>query len=86
MHVLFEVHIAPGVDPDRLLPDDVLQSAKVKPLTWSEARATGFANLPEPPAGKQVRYISAIGRDARFVHHVLENNPGVTSIRTYDVS
>jgi hypothetical protein len=85
MLVLFEVTVAQGADPSRLLPDEVVTDAKVKVMTLAEARAVGFAGLQEPPEGRVVRYISAVGRDAKFIHHVLENSAAVASMRTYEV-
>lgn len=85
MLVLFEIHLARGADPSQLLSAEVSRDAKAKVLTWEEARAIGFAGLPAPPEGRDVRYISAIGRDARWIQHVLENSPLVASMRSYEV-
>jgi hypothetical protein len=82
--MLFEIHLARGADPTQLISADNLRDAKARLMTWDEARA-GLANLPEPPADKVVRYISAIGRDAKWIHHMLENHPLVTKIKTYEV-
>jgi hypothetical protein len=54
-------------------------------MTWDEARAAGFAGLPEPRTEITVRYVAAHGRDAKFLHHVFENNPDVVGIRTHEV-
>ena len=85
MLVLFEVHIAQGADPSQLLSAEVARDAKAKLLTWDEARALGFAGLPEPPAGRQVRYIAAVGRDAKWISHVLEGSPIVDKIHSHQV-
>lgn len=88
MHVLYEVHVAAGVDPARLLSAEVLEDTRSKLMTWEEAVAIGFKALPEPPAGRLVRYVGVAGgpRDAKFVLHVLENSPAATAIRTYEVA
>jgi hypothetical protein len=82
--MLFEIHLARTVDPSRLLSEDITRDGKVKLMTRDEARAAGFASLPEPPAEMTVCYVAASGRDAKFVHHVLENNPDVMAMRTHD--
>lgn len=61
--MLFEIHLARVVDPSRLLSEDITRDGKVKLMTWDEARAAGFAGLPEPPVGMTVRYVAANGRD-----------------------
>ncbi len=85
MLVLFEIHLARGADPSQLLSAEVTRDAKAKILTREEARTIGFAGLPEPPEGRDVRYISAVGRDAKWIQHVLENSSLVASMRTYEV-
>lgn len=83
--MLIEIHLARGVDPSRLLSEDITREGKVKLMTFDETRAAGFAGLPEPPAEKTVRYVAVHGRDAKFVHHVFENNPDVVAMRTYEI-
>lgn len=83
--MLFEIHLARLVDPSTLLSEDLTRDGKVKLMTWDEVRAAGFAGVPAPPPEKTVRYAAAFGRDAKFLHHVLENNPGVEALRTYAV-
>jgi hypothetical protein len=85
MLVLFEVTIARGADVSQLLSPEVARDAKAKVLTWDEARALGFAGVPEPPADREVRYISAIGRDAKWISHILETSSIVDKMRTYEV-
>lgn len=83
--MLIEIVLAHGFDPARLLSDDVVRDTHAKLMTHAETRAAGFAGLPEPPEGKLVRYVAAYGRDAKFLHHVLENNPNVLSMRSYEI-
>lgn len=83
--MLFEIHLARAVDPSLLLPEDITRDGKVKLMTWDEARAAGFAGLPEPRTEMTVRYVAAHGRDAKFLHHVFENSPDVVGIRTHEV-
>ncbi len=85
MLMLFEVHIAHGADPSQLLSAEVTRDASAKLLTWDEARKLGFAGLPEPPADREVRYIAAVGRDAKWIAHVLEGSAIVDRLRTYNV-
>lgn len=85
MLVLFEVHIAPGADPSQLLSPEVARDANAKVMTREEAIKLGFAGLPEPPPGKEVRYIAAVGRDSKWIHHVLETSERVSKLRTYEV-
>lgn len=72
MHVLFEVHIAPGADPDRLLSAEVLQDTKTKLMTWAEARAGNTlvdepvpCTLSEPPAGNRQCALGCARRQGR---------------------
>lgn len=83
--MLFEIHLARAVDPSTLLSEDIRQGGKVTLMTRDEARAAGYAGLPEPPADKAVYYVAAHGRDAKFLHHVLENNPSIDALRLYEV-
>lgn len=83
--MLFEIHLARAVDPSRLLSEDITRDGKVKLMTRDQARAAGFAGLPEPPAEMTVLYVAASGRDAKFLHHVFENNPDVMAMRTHEV-
>lgn len=83
--MLLEIVLAHGIDPARLLSEEVARDTRARLMTHEEARAAGFVGLPEPAAGKLVRYVAAFGRDAKFLHHVLENNPGVLSMRSYEI-
>lgn len=83
--MLFEIHVARVVDPSTLLSDEITRDGKLKLITWDEARAAGYAKLPEPPAAMTVRYIAASGRDAKFLHHVFANNPDVMLMRTHEI-
>ena len=85
MLVLFEITIARGADPAGLLSPEVVRDAKAKLLTLDEARASGFSGLPEPPADREVRYIAAVGRDAKWIAHVLEGSPLVDKLRAHEV-
>lgn len=82
--MLFEIHLARHIDPAKLLSEDVVENTRVKLMNYDEARSAGYARLPAP-SDEHVRYLVASGRDAKFLHHVLENNPGVLSMRTYEV-
>lgn len=82
--MLFEIHLARGADPSRILSEDSTRDGKVKLMTWDEAQAAGFAGLPAPPDGPTVRYAAASGREAKFLHHVFANNPDVVTLRTYE--
>lgn len=85
MRMVFEVHVAPGADPSHLLSAEVLRDAKVRVMTIAEARQAGFEGLPDPPAGKEVRIIAAVGRDASWVRHALETSEAVSSFRAHEV-
>lgn len=83
--MLFEILLARGVDPAQLISPDTLRDANAKLMTFEEVKKTGFAGLPEPAADKVYRYITAEGRNAKWIHHMLENNSMVASMRTYEV-
>jgi hypothetical protein len=85
MMVVFEVHIAPGSDPARLLSAETLRETNAQVMTFAEAKNVGFAGLPEPPADHQVRLIAVAKRDASFVHRALETSESVGQFRMFDV-
>lgn len=81
--MLFEIHLAPGVDPSCLLPDALTGDGKIRVMTPAEARAA-FPRLPGPSGEHTICYVAAAGRDAKFVHHVLENNVNVVRMRSFE--
>lgn len=84
MMVVFEVLLAPGADPDRLLTADVKKETQAQVMTLDEARKVGFAGLPESP-GHEVRLIAVARRDAPWIHRQLETNEAVGSFRVHEV-
>jgi hypothetical protein len=85
MMVVFEVHIAPGSDPNALLTPETLRETHAQVMTFAEAKKVGFHGLPEPPADREVRLIAVGKRDAAWVHRALETNEGVATFRMFDV-
>ena len=84
MMVLFEVHVAPGSKPFEL-SEELLAETKAQVMTPAEAKAVGFNGLPEPPAGREVKYIAVAQRDQRWVQQALEASPAVAGFRVHDV-
>jgi hypothetical protein len=85
MMVVFEVSLVHGADPENLLSAEILSETKAQVMTVEDARAVGFAGLPEPPSDKVVRLIAVAERDARWVQRGLETSEAVTSIRVHQV-
>jgi hypothetical protein len=85
MMVVFEVHVAPGADPEHILSKEQLRETQAQVMTLDEARKVGFGGLPEPPPGKQVRLIAVARRDAAWVHRALETSEAVGTFRAHDV-
>lgn len=81
---VFVVQIAPGHDPDKLLSEETVKETMAQVMTPDEARAVGFAGVPES-AGGEVRLVAVAARDARWVQRALEANPGVTSYKVSEV-
>jgi hypothetical protein len=85
MMVVFEVFVAPGSDPNTLITEETKKDTAAQVMTVDEARKVGFAGLPAPPAGVEVRLIAVRKVDAARVHRQLETNEGVASFRMHDV-
>ncbi len=81
---VFEVHIAPGSDPDSLLSENVKKETQAQVMTFDEARKVGFQGLPDP-GGAEVRLIAVAKRDAPWIQRVLENNEAVAGFRVHEV-
>ncbi len=81
---VFIVTIAPGHDPDKLLSEETQRETMAQVMTPDEARAVGFAGVPEAAEG-QVRLVAVAARDARWIHRALESNPGVTSYKVKEI-
>jgi hypothetical protein len=85
MMVVFEVHLAVGADPSRLLSPEALRETHAQVMTVAEAKKVGFAGLPEAPADHEVRLIAVAKRDASWIHRALETNEAVGQFRMFDV-
>ncbi len=85
MMVVFEVFLAPGADPETLLSAETLASTKAQVMTLEDARKVGFAGIPDPGEGKQVRLIAVAKRDAPWIHRALETNDAAGSFKVHDV-
>ena len=71
MLAVFEVHLAPGSDPDTLLTPEIIQETQAQVMTPAEANAVGFARNPaDAPAN--IRHIALAKRDAAWIHRRLE--------------
>ncbi len=64
MMVVFEVHVAPGSDPTRILSAETMRETQAQVMTFDEAKKVGFNGLPETPAGHEVRLVAVAKRDA----------------------
>ncbi len=85
MMVVFEVHVAPGSDPNTLLTAEAQRDTHAQVMTHDDAKKVGFGGLPEPPAGREVRFIAVGKRDAAWIHRALESNEAVATFRMFDV-
>lgn len=85
MLVLFEVHMAPGSDPDALLSADVERETKAQIMTLDQAAKVGFQGLPPAPPGVDVRLVAVAKRDAPWIHRLLETHEGVGTFKVHDV-
>jgi hypothetical protein len=85
MMVVFEVHVAPGSDPDGILSAETKQETAAQVMTYDEARKVGFNGLPAAPADHEVRLIAVAKRDAAWIQRALETNEAVGQFRMFDV-
>lgn len=85
MMVVFEVFLAPGADASQLLTAETTRETGAQVMTLNQARKVGFAGLPEPPPGVDVRLVAVAKRDAPWIHRTLETNEGVASFKVHDV-
>jgi hypothetical protein len=84
MLAVFEVHIAPGSDPDTLLTEETKRETKAQIMTLDEAKAVGFSGIPDMNAAL-VRLIAVNRRDAPWIHRSLESNAAVSTFRMHEV-
>jgi hypothetical protein len=84
MMVVFEVFLAPGADPEKLLSKETLLETKAQVMTVNEARKVGFAGLPDP-GDKEVRLIAVAKRDAPWIHRAMETSEAVGGFRVHEV-
>ena len=85
MMAVFEVYLAPGADDSELLSEETRRSAQAQIMTLEDAKLVGFAGLPEPPPGKDVRLIAVAKRDAPWIHRALETSEVVGGFRVHEV-
>ncbi|MFT3766685.1 MAG: hypothetical protein QM820_14395 [Minicystis sp.] len=85
MMVVFEVYLAPGADPATLLSKETLRETNAQVMTLDDARKVGFAGLPEPPKGVEVRLIAVAKRDASWIQRSLESNDAAGQFRVHEV-
>jgi hypothetical protein len=85
MMVVFEVHVAPGSDPTRILSAETQRETQAQIMTVAEAQKVGFGGLPDAPADHEVRLIAVAQRDAPWIQRALETNESVGQFRKFDV-
>lgn len=83
--VVFEVFVAPESDPSTLITAETKEDTGAQVMTIDEARKVGFAGLPPPPDGVEVRLIAVRRVDANRVQRQLESNEAVASFRVHNV-
>jgi hypothetical protein len=81
---VFEVHLAPGSDPETLLTPEIVKETQAQVMTPAEARAVGFGGLPAD-APDSIRLIAVAKRDAAWIHRRLESNSGVASFVVHEL-
>lgn len=85
MMVVFEVHLAPMADPKHLLSEELLKETQAQIMTLDEARKVGFAGLPPPPEGVEVRLIACVQSHAKWIRDRLERSEAVGGYRVHEV-
>jgi hypothetical protein len=85
MLAVFEVYLAPGADASELLSAETIKSTHAQIMTHGEARKVGFGGLPEPPPGKEVRFIAVARRDAPWIHRALETSEAAGGFKVHEV-
>ncbi len=82
--VLIEVHLAPGAHEFELSAE-TLRETKAQVMTHAQAKAVGFAGMPTPPDGVEVRYVAVADRHARWILNSLEANPNVSRFNMHEI-
>ena len=87
MMVLFEVFLAPGLQPEGtpLLSDEVVELTKAQVMTPEQAEAVGFQGIPEDPQGRKRLFVACAAKDARLVHSRLEASALCSAFRMHDI-
>lgn len=85
MLAVFEVYVAPGSDPEKLITPETQRETHAQVMTLEDARKVGFAGLEPAPHGGEVRLIAVAARDARWIQRALEGNEGVAQFRVHEV-
>ncbi|MFO0587038.1 MAG: hypothetical protein U0441_05860 [Polyangiaceae bacterium] len=85
MLTVFEVHLAPGADPDAILTEETVRSTQAQIMTLDDAKKVGFGGLPPAPPGREVRLIAVARRDARWIQRALESSEAVGVFNVHEV-
>ena len=85
MMVLFEVHLAPGVDGKTSLPDETIQETSAQLMTYEEVINVGFRGLDQPSPGENFIWIAVAKRDAPWIHRSLETNENIINFLMLDM-
>lgn len=80
---VFEVHLVPGSDTSSLISDEIKKETKAQVMTVAEAKAVGFAGLPD--LGPNVRLIAVAKRDGQWIQRALERSEIVSGFKIHEV-
>jgi hypothetical protein len=83
MHVMIEVHLAPGASGEGIFTQETLDDTQAQIMTREEASKLGFAGLPEAP--EDALFIVVTKSDERRILNVLEMSPLAVQFRVHDV-
>jgi hypothetical protein len=82
---LFYILLVPGTDGQTLLSAETIQDTDAQFMTYAEAKAVGFNEVPEQDAHENVILIVVDRKDAPWIHRSLEGNENIVSFKIYDV-
>lgn len=83
MHIVFELHVTSGFDPESFLSSDAQHEAQARVLTRAEAEKMGLSGLPEVEG--DVRYVLTRASSKNWIERAIDADPNVRGFQVYDV-
>jgi hypothetical protein len=85
MLIVFSILLVPGTDGKTLLSAETIQDTNAQVMTYAEAKAVGFNEVPEQDAQENVIFIVVDRKDAPWINRSLEVNENIVSYKIHEV-